>query len=509
MAQDSFPARLHLLIVATNPKGLQTAQRYLERRDVICSVVRNVKDAISYISKHRPSYVLLSWNLEGVSPVKIRQVISQSFNVKVILFAERGDLSTSSQLNSSGVPHVLHMPINGPKILIKLQNMIREEQELKDNPERDKERVRPGGASFTEGSESGAIHLSGNSKSNDTIVMKGSAVAKDGTFNGTASISSSGTRLESGIGHDSTGINSNFPSHGVGQGRSESVGISDESEESGRHWDPAAPESESADPGLRLELNAEVRREAVFLPQVDTVLKGSRSGSVLADGVKVVVKDVSRRTTKDAKLLESTRQISVLTVNSPRFQGYLVAAHGPNKKVDQEFTQALKKRLIEHLNKQGEKMEGAEADFEMEIQKVEFGSWAEEFADFVALSHHNDSEIAVAFVGGANSLAEVHESAVRDMMSCRLEDFFVGEAVPCDIFLRLEKNNKYLRYVKQGVAMTQEQKERLLQKQVKDLHFNKSDLMKYKEYVGKSFIRERLGESRVFLKSGPGNEKSA
>lgn len=610
MSEDSAQARLHLLIVATNSKGLQTSQRYLERRDVTCSVVKNVKEAVAYITKHKPSYVMLSWNLEGVNPVKIMQVISQSFNVKVVLFAERGDVTTSSQLSASGVPHVLHMPINGPKILIKLQNMIREEQDLKDNPDRDKDKVRHGGTAGTGAADKGSIHLSGNSKSNDTIVMKGSAAAKDGTFDGTASISSTGTRSGNGTTTDDGGTmmsnslksaaegtfmgnmggtrgsapnskakddpgsvdhrpghipkenqqparrgklgerngleqggreeapepglsasldqsNGGSPSQfGQGSGGSaksnkertygrpgEGQGSSgspfDDDEEPGRHWNttPTAPKPDDA--GLRSEQKAGVKREAVILPPKDTVLKGSRSGSLLADGVKVVVKEVSRRTTDQAKSLESTRQISVLTVNSPRFQGYLVAAHGPDKKVDEEFTKTLKKRLIEHLSKQGEKMEGGEADFDMEIQKVEFGPWAEEFADFVALSQHNDSEIAIAFVGGENSLAEFQESASEDMMSCGLEDFVVGEAVQCDMFLHLEKNDKYVRYLKQGVAMTQEQKDRLLQKQVKNLHFNKSDLMKYKEYVGKSFIRDRLGESKVFVKRGPGSGKAA
>ncbi|MBX9768909.1 MAG: hypothetical protein K2X47_16670 [Bdellovibrionales bacterium] len=671
MSEDSSQVRLHLLIVATNPKGLQTAQRYLERRDVICSVVKTVKEAVGYVTKHKPAFVMLSWNLEGVNPVKIMQVISQSFNVKVILFAERGDTSTSIQLNSCGAPFTLQMPINGPKILIKLQNIVREEQELKDNPDRDKEKVRHGGTAGTGAADKGAIHLSGSAKGNDTIVMRGSAAAKDGTFNGSASISSSGTRAGSGAGYDDGGAvlssNPNQTSDGtfmgntggtagigpqgyVGeaeaakargralggqgfrsedpnfngtgeassrrndapgsvdhrpghipkanqqparQGRSGSLngldqgaqdksepgvspnlgkadtdrssqtngpsgagakekknrtfegvgekhqsktpgkdepGVSgqlaelgsaaekkrgqngsrsDEEEESGSHWDPASPEPGGPESPLSSERKAALKREAVILPPKETVLKGSRSESVLADSVKVVVKQVSQRTTEEARSLQATRQISVLTVNSPRFRGYLVAAHGPNKKVDEDFTKALKLRLMEHLRKQGEKMQDGEADFDMEIQKVEFGAWAEEFADFVALSHHDDSEIAVAFVGGEDSLAEFSESVSADMMSCQLQNFVVGEPVQCDMFLHLQKNDKYVRYLKQGAPLTQEQKDRLMKKEVKDLHFNKSDLMKYKEYVGKSFIRNKLGESKVFVKKGSGTDKAA
>ena len=480
MVEESDRALLHLLIVATNPKGLQTAQRYLERRDVICSVVKSVKDAVGYVTKHKPGFVMLSWNLEGVSPLKIMQVLTQSFSVKVIVFAERGDASTSIQIANCGAPYTLQMPINGPKILIRLQGILREEQSLKDNPER--ERTRASASSGAGDEDKGSIHFSSNgSRGADTIVMKGSA-SKDGTFDGTAGISSSGN-LNSGTGE--FGENSRQNSRG---------------------------DLGSKAPGSEVAIGSDHKKNRTFggsAPQGDPQLKGPRSQGILADSVRTVVKEVSSRTTEEAHAIEGTRQISVLTIKSSRFHGYLIAAHGANKKIDPNFATGIKTRLIEHLKKQGESMKNDEADFEMEIKKVEFGTWAEEFAEFVAISQHEDSELAVAFVGGDPELGRVETSAAQDMVSCQLKDLAVGEPVECDMFLHLRKNDKYVRYLKQGVPLTQEQKDRLLKKEVKDLHFNKSDLLKYKEYVGKSFLRNKLSESKVFVKKASSDKAVA
>jgi ActR/RegA family two-component response regulator len=562
MSENSGHTPIHLLIIATNPKGLQTAQRYLERRDVICSVVRSVKEALGYITNHKPNFVMLSWNLEGVNPIKIQQVISQSFNVKVILFAERGDTSTSIQLNNSGAP-TLQMPINGPKILIKLQTIIREASELTAGAE--KEKTRHGGSSMIGSSEKGAagaspLHVAGHAKNDQTIIMKGSAGSKDGTFIGNASISNSGTWNGAEDGEKNAGTfisnnpnkstdgtfsgNSGGPSgsgssdyprgekdddngpsgravgsqgfhsqegsfNGTGESGSLPANMAGAAEKKNRTFQGSGETNHTPDdiadkPSSR---GPQQKVPSALSSSKETVIKGSQAGSVLADGVKTVVRDLSRPTTEVAKPLESTRQISVLTVSSPRFHGYLVAAHGPNKKIDEEFTKQLKAKLSEHLNQQGETLDQVGADFEMEIQKVEFGAWAEEHADFLALSQHQDSEIAVAFVGGEDSLAKF-EASSEDMMSCQLQNFAVGEPVQCDMFVHLQKNDKFVRYLKEGVPLTQDQKDRLLKKQVKDLHFGKSDLSKYKEYVGKSFIRNKLGESKVFVKKVATNKAS-
>lgn len=180
--------------------------------------------------------------------------------------------------------------------------------------------------------------------------------------------------------------------------------------------------------------------------------------------------------------VQDSSQVACIVVESEKFNGYLIAALGKNRKMDGPFIKAVQDRLFKFLKENGENVADKES-LNLKIKKVEFEDWALEYAEFLKKSVHNGDEIAMAFFPIPNARTEVGESASATMASVKLSEMEGDKQVEFNMYLYLPSNKKYILYTPKGGKFYSTQKGRLEEKGVKEVHMLKSevnDLAKYK-----------------------------
>ena len=181
---------------------------------------------------------------------------------------------------------------------------------------------------------------------------------------------------------------------------------------------PLAPEMEAKKSKTQIleSLNQEVRKVS------DTSSQNQRHESLMSQGVEKALNDsVNKGDGKLKQKLQASSSVACIAVESARFSGYLVAAMGKNRKIDQKFLAVIKDRLLKFLKEQGEEIKEEEG-LSINIKEVDFEGWALEYADFLRKSIHNGDELAMAFFPFSPIKNELGRSAAVEMGAIKLED---------------------------------------------------------------------------------------
>lgn len=117
---------ISLLVISHKPNKLSAVLTFLSRRGVVCAVANSVADAFGVVSKKRPDFVMLSWNLPNTNIQKSLSIMQQTFSLEVIVFSETSDNKTMSLMGAIQNAHILHGPISGPKVYMRIQKILKE-----------------------------------------------------------------------------------------------------------------------------------------------------------------------------------------------------------------------------------------------------------------------------------------------------------------------------------------------------------------------------------------------
>lgn len=105
-----------ILIVAKNPNGMKAAAGFLNRRGWPTNVVGSVNKVIETIVKDKPNFVLISLNHPNPNVLKLPNLLSQSFQINSMAFAESGDAASVAKVNNSKMKYKLAGSASGPNI---------------------------------------------------------------------------------------------------------------------------------------------------------------------------------------------------------------------------------------------------------------------------------------------------------------------------------------------------------------------------------------------------------
>lgn len=189
--------------------------------------------------------------------------------------------------------------------------------------------------------------------------------------------------------------------------------------------------------------------------------------------------------------VQDSSQVACIVVESEKFNGYLIAALGKNRKMDGPFVKAIQDRLFKFLKENGENVADKES-LNLKIKKVEFEDWALEYADFLKKSVHNGDEVAMAFFPIANARTEVGESASTTMASVKLSEMEGDKQVEFNMYLYLPSNKKYILYTPKGGTFYSNQKSRLQEKGVKEVHMFKSEVNNLAKYKAQNYLNNLI-----------------
>lgn len=118
-----------ILIVANRPKSFESAANFLSRRGYPCSVVADIKHAIKIVTERKPAYVFLSWNLKNAKLMQTYNMLTRTFKMLTIVYAESPDSKTAAELSSSGLPEIIQSPVSGPGMYMRIQKIVKAREE--------------------------------------------------------------------------------------------------------------------------------------------------------------------------------------------------------------------------------------------------------------------------------------------------------------------------------------------------------------------------------------------
>lgn len=220
----------------------------------------------------------------------------------------------------------------------------------------------------------------------------------------------------------------------------------------------------------------------------------SESESIFLRGTqKALDESVEIRDGKVETKLEGSSNIACLIIESPKFSGYLVAALGKNRRIDQNFMNTIRERLTRFLKDAGEPIRDDEP-MNLKIRAVDFEGWALECAQFLRKSVHQGEEIAMAFFPFQEANTKVENSAQADMGAVKLDELTADVQVDFNVYVYLPANNKYVLYTPRGSKFYGSQKQRLEKMGVTHMHIKRTELQDVSRYRAQNYLNAKVTE---------------
>jgi hypothetical protein len=244
----------------------------------------------------------------------------------------------------------------------------------------------------------------------------------------------------------------------------------------------------------RVNLNSKKDEEPVF--RFRSVEKITEETIIVKGTEKALQESVSVRSqaTEKLKTIDKTKKAVCITVESPKFSGYLVAVMGDEKALDAQFVDLIRERLFAFLKAHGEPIEDRDRSMEIKLQEVEFEAWALEQADFLKRAVHDHTEVAMAFFPSQDTTVRLEASASERMLQLDMSELRGNVVLEFDLYIYLPQNQKYLLYTPEGRPLYEEQKKRLMDKGVAKMHLRKESAQGVKRYRAQNFLNDKIEE---------------
>lgn len=191
------------------------------------------------------------------------------------------------------------------------------------------------------------------------------------------------------------------------------------------------------------------------------------------------------------KPLSFVNQAYCVLIRSARFSGYLVMACPSGSVSRRHILQDIHAALMKLMSEHGEPTSHNQA-LHIRLNKVHFTDWALNDADFVHSADHNDQEIAMAFF---QRLDLQHGQIFDDsepMLAIDLHEVDENTVLQFNLYIHLEKNQKFLRYVRRGLSLATDQKQRLIQQGLERFHILNMEAAAFAHYRVERFLNRKI-----------------
>lgn len=189
--------------------------------------------------------------------------------------------------------------------------------------------------------------------------------------------------------------------------------------------------------------------------------------------------------------LEENSNFSCISVNSQRYNGYLLAAGSSDNHLDEEFIKKIKTRVMDFLESKGEHIYD-QNDLDINVHKINYSEWGEEEAEFFRRSIHQGEEIGMAFFESQEVKHPLFIREDEDMLCLSIDSIFEDMPIEFDLYIYLKKNEKYVKITKQGGKLFSDQKQKLLSSGFKEMHVPVSQKENLVKYRAQNFLNENI-----------------
>ncbi|MCH2533297.1 MAG: hypothetical protein MK008_02520 [Bdellovibrionales bacterium] len=189
--------------------------------------------------------------------------------------------------------------------------------------------------------------------------------------------------------------------------------------------------------------------------------------------------------------LDENSNFSCISVNSQRYNGYLLAAGSSDNHLDDEFIKKIKTRVMDFLESKGEHIYD-QNDLDINVHKINYSEWGEEEAEFFRRSIHQGEEIGMAFFESQEVKHPLFIRESEDMLCLSIDSIFEDLPIEFDLYIYLARNDKYIKITKQGGKLFSNQKQKLLSSGFKEMHVPASQKQNLVKYRAQNFLNENI-----------------
>lgn len=531
-----------LYVLEARVGTFRNSTNFLKNRGWKIHSSTKVKEFLAIVLQHQPPFVMVCIDHPNPAAANLSRLIQNAFPAtKVIAFVDGTSSASLTKIKNSGNEYTVYPPLSGPAIERVILRVQKDQQKAAEAPT----------------SESGVkISTDSDSNTDSSVVIKGSGtkttavteqarrmlaqfMSSDDPHDGTAAVAhgggsgmNTGGAIRTGVAttagaadqaqasqptHRGSAImggqrrlrrprrplpmdfspgggwqlreptpgsdpyaDGDSPAISGGTAGTSASGTNNGSYQSSRNQRPEAPVFEHDGTNRRKKglPSFEQAEASLIIKATDDALD------------KTVIKG---RATTPTEVLQKTTSVACIAVESTRFTGYLVAALGKNRKIDDKFIATVRGRLVEYMRANGEEL-AADDSMALNLQEVEFESWALQQADFLRKTIHDGQEIAMAFFPHKIDNAPLEISASASMLKVDIEELLGNATVEFDLYIHMPTNNKYILYTKQDRQIYGDQLDRLKSKGVKSMHLRKEDETNVRRYRVRNFLNDKIKE---------------
>ena len=458
-----------LFILKAKPDGLKAPEDFLLNRKWSINSAVNLKSALTMIMTLKPEYVMISVESPYPNIRMMPALLSQAFpDINIILYAESSSAASLTALREWGSEYTLYPPVSGPSIERMVARIQRDIEREKIEQLLAKERS----PSVKSAETNSVINIKGSaSRARDPVIMDRAKSQLANFLNMT----------EPG----------EIPGQDVGPAEARPgikgptiVGKAGTTSGSGMQGGPGSSAHTSTSSGLS-------GFRGLRLPSGSMEPTGEKD-SLIAKGTQVAISAASRNIeVQNSEKLSQISNVACISVQSKSISGYLIAAYGSDRKIDKEFLNMLRRRLVEFMHTTDQTFE-TESALDLQLTEVQFEGWAVEQAEFLRKSIHNGHEIAVAFFPPQAPMPELEISASEKMLMMDMDEIVGDAIVDFDLYVYLPTNNKYVLYTRKGERIPSDQRDRLAAKGVRKMHLRRDTKAEVRRYRVRNFLNQKI-----------------
>lgn len=469
---DETPSLAQKLYFLHNPKSnLNALESYLKKRNFEVVLQSDPKQALVEIVQTSPEYTFIAWDHPNERVQQLPKVILQSILTNIIPFCFSNDKRSIRALQATNIAHKLYPPITGPSIQRLLMKLEKENMASLQEDSGSKKRKT---ATTSEPKQSNMIQVKSTFQGNDENINSLMQDLEDHQDRSQKIQNSmpltSSEKSSPQIFNKQEKVQQLRKSQMKFFKSEEKTGHDAKGRKSAIAYMPQMA-SEGAPP-----LTATLKNQ--FNKSYDERLFGQLSELI------ETFNESEKRTDQDKhsinSLISQATSGYCLVVNSEKWSGYLVIASEAYLEFDslQTLIQQWLQENLEDIStiEKNETSEEALLDtvsvqgFYIHFSAVQFDEFAQAQANYCKIIEQHSKKTVISFFSANPRFLNIELHEKHDMITLHLSEMPFGKNTGVDIYLYLVENDKFILYLKNQDSLSQEQFNRLSEKNVENIY---------------------------------------
>lgn len=433
-----------ILILKSNSLTLQTAEQFLVARGWAVMSTTSLTDSVQLLFENKIDYFILCANHPQKKVKQFPQLFKQFTELQFITYTDMANPSNMAALQEIGIPYQVLPPVSGPAIERVIFRIEKEEKKLKLNEKKNLRNESKNSFDRKKAQEHISNFFANDEESSSTPKATSSPTSTEVSSSNVESFPDYENRMKRQMNNTPPKKDKDYP-------------FLTDNDAVKKVPDPQKPPPE-------------------FQKKIESIIDSSVKTSDASASIERV---------------ERAQNCICFKIDASTFRGFLVAAMGKDRRLDEELLVAINQKLVEVLQQEGGVVDDSKP-MDVKIRSVNFEEWAIEKAEFLKKSIHGGNEVAMAFFPVHKTSPTFGDSVADDMLSIDIDDLASDFPVSFDIYVYLPANNKYILYTPKNSMFLSSQKGRLKAKGIDKMHAKKDSVDEIHKYHAESSLNHSI-----------------